>query len=837
MRVIRVLNLKRLRLQPLRAVLGIVAIAAGTSLFVGVLIDRNSLDQSFEEFVAQRAGNARLEVHGPGGPAGLDASVLPKIAAVDGVAAAAPIIQVVTIAETAGGDERFVAAFGVDCTIEAVMGSFGCEDSILSLQNAFATSTRLAASLGPDGVVRTDAGRLHMVNSFPIEMLDELNQGNVVITSIAEAQRLFGHAGALTSILVVPEEGASLTRLRADLQDAAGEHNLVSEPGTIGGADFAAMLVTLLLFMSVFGLAVGAQLVHNTMALSLEERRRDLAVVGAIGARPRTILIGTLVEAALLGAVGGLVGVGGGILLARPLVQGMSNTLDEMTGLTISVHVSTTAIVAGIVLGILTGVAAAIGPARRASRMDVAAELHGQARNDETARAGRGRRAIAYSALAVVGMAMAWIGQRDGAIEPWQPLVAFGGFGLTAIISFRAAQHGSAPLFALVGRLPFLRNGTARMALANLGGEPKRAGVMVGALAVAVGVGVVLGNTNGSIVAGSGEAAESITSDGVFVSTLAANNMLGVEAKPSEEVVAALRAMDGVVEVQEEHGFCGEHPAIGPFCVSSEYGVHDAFPIHRGRQSMGEVFRHGEVLIGGALARSRGLAPGDTFEVPGRTGMHTLTVGAVWSDPENGGLAITVPPESFGALYGADRPSSSLIVVPEPGITNDDLAARIEAAAIDPDLRALTEDGLREDFERSIGGFVTPFIALQRGMFVVGLIAVTSTLLLVGVQRRREHGLLLAVGMAPAGLGRMVLAEAGLVGVVASIVGTVAGIGTYIAMMWVSPLFTGLTAPFRFDLTMPFLYGGIGLAFVLLGASLPALRTARLDPAVALRYE
>jgi ABC-type antimicrobial peptide transport system permease subunit len=56
-------------------------------------------------------------------------------------------------------------------------------------------------------------------------------------------------------------------------------------------------------------------------------------------------------------------------------------------------------------------------------------------------------------------------------------------------------------------------------------------------------------------------------------------------------------------------------------------------------------------------------------------------------------------------------------------------------------------------------------------------------------------------------------------------------------MMWVSPLLTGLTAPFHFELTGPFVYGTIGLVFVLLGASLPAWRTSRLDPAVALRYE
>ena len=113
MRSIRLLNLRRLREQPVRALLAVVAIAAGTSLFVAVLIDRSSLQQSFADFVTQRAGPAELEVHGPGGPAGLDESVLPKVAAVSGVKTAVPMVQVVTIARTDCRSEPIVARTAV----------------------------------------------------------------------------------------------------------------------------------------------------------------------------------------------------------------------------------------------------------------------------------------------------------------------------------------------------------------------------------------------------------------------------------------------------------------------------------------------------------------------------------------------------------------------------------------------------------------------------------------------------------------------------------------------------------------------------------------------------
>jgi putative ABC transport system permease protein len=834
MRSIRFLNLRRLREQPVRSLLAVVAIAAGTTLLVAVLIDRASVNQSFDEFVTQRAGPAKLEVHGPGGPAGLDERVLPKVVAVPGVKAAVPMVQVVTVAETAAGRERLIPAFGVDCSVQAIVGEFGCDSGQLTgLTGAFVTSPRLAHDLGDGGFVRSDEGRIPIANAFPVEQLDAMNNGNIAVFPLADAQHLFGHQGALTSILVVPEHGVSLPALRHDLAAVIGPQNLVDPPGTIGGTDFASTFISMLLLMSLFGLAIGAQLVHNTVTLSLEERRRDLAVVGAIGAPRRILLVGTLVESGILGAIGGLLGVVGGVVVARPLVDGMSNSIDDMTGLRLGLHVSPFAVAAGIVLGIGTSLFAAYGPARRASRMDVAAELHGQTRRDETHAAARGRRAAVYVVLALFGCALAYIGQRGGAIETWQPSVALLGFGLTAFLSFRAAQHGAAPVLALVGRVPAMRNGTARVAITNLAGEPKRTGVMIMALAAAVGTGVVLGNINGSITDGTHEFT---TNDVLWGETLSANNSLGIAAKPTAKDIAAIEATPGVGEVLPVNGFCGEHPSVGIFCVSTHSDSGSTFPFFRGRRSVADVFAHHEVLIGTALARTEHLRPGDTFQLPGRDGMHALEVGAIWGDPDNTGRGITMTPTQLIAMYG-NRPADEVRISAAPGVPLPALERRLEAQHIDPDLKIVNGAELSADLEQSIKGFVTPFIALQRGMLVVALIAVTSTLLLVGVQRRREHGLLLAVGMAPVGLGRMVLMEAGIVGVAASVLGTLAGIVTYIAMMWVSPLLTGLSAPFHFELTGPFLYGTIGLVFVLLGAAVPAWRTSRLDPAVALRYE
>ncbi len=105
------------------------------------------------------------------------------------------------------------------------------------------------------------------------------------------------------------------------------------------------------------------------------------------------------------------------------------------------------------------------------------------------------------------------------------------------------------------------------------------------------------------------------------------------------------------------------------------------------------------------------------------------------------------------------------------------------------------------------------------------------------MKRKAEHGLLAAVGMPPGDLGRMILVEAGLFGVIGTLCGLVGGVLSLMAFCLASTTMTGLYIPFHLDF-MPLLTAGfIATAFVLAGAALPAWRTSRLDPVVALRYE
>jgi putative ABC transport system permease protein len=140
------------------------------------------------------------------------------------------------------------------------------------------------------------------------------------------------------------------TQNQEELKDSIAE-----ELNTLLGVVYGMLLLSVI--VSLFGIV-------NTLALSIHERTRELGLLRAVGtsrSQVRRIVRYEAVITALIGGVlGGALGVVFALLVSRPLA-------DE--GFIIKIPVGTLLIL--LVLTILAGVLAAIGPARRASRLDV----------------------------------------------------------------------------------------------------------------------------------------------------------------------------------------------------------------------------------------------------------------------------------------------------------------------------------------------------------------------------------------------------------------------------------------------------------------------------------
>jgi len=107
-------------------------------------------------------------------------------------------------------------------------------------------------------------------------------------------------------------------------------------------------------------LFVGGVGVMNIMYVSVTERRREIGIRRALGAKPATILLQFLVEAVLITFCGGLIGIGAGYGISALI--GIFIELKPVMTAGIMLQSSIICIAVGIIFGII--------PARRASRLD-----------------------------------------------------------------------------------------------------------------------------------------------------------------------------------------------------------------------------------------------------------------------------------------------------------------------------------------------------------------------------------------------------------------------------------------------------------------------------------
>jgi putative ABC transport system permease protein len=804
---------------------------------VSVVIMTSSVSRSLSLFAHRLAGPAPLRVIGATSEGGLEQSVLPAVLRTPGVAAAIPMVQVVTDARTGAGKAENVVALGVDCSVQELVGQLGCTTQALNeldRSGGAVISGSLSRFMGTSGYIETDGAAVPATRSFPIAALNGFNAGRVAVFSLPTAQRLFGREGRLDVIYVLPAKGTSVSTLRSRLASAVGGWNgvLSSSDPPPAVAVVTGAIVPIFALLSLFAMGVAGVLVFNIMTLAVEERRRELAIVAALGGTPRTVVSGAALEGLLIGAAGGLLGVAGGALLARPLTSSVSSFTRLYIGVTIAVHVTAAAVITGLLLGALVGGVASALPTRRAMRMDVAAELSTRELGAESRPAAYARRALLFLTICGAGMVGAWIGQRNGSLQPWQATIAPIG-ALVVSVAFLLASGALASMIAAGLRYLPGTVGPERLGLSNLGREGRRAGVMTVAIGAGIATAFVISSTHAGAQAAISKSITSGHPQELYVSTLGPNNTFNVDAKPSPTLISSLERLPGVARVDRSYFILSGHDSKDLVGVSAFEDAWLTNPVVAGTKSLAS-FNSGNVLVGVTLARSHHLRPGSHLVLDTPQGFAAVTVGGIWQDGNLAGNAVTMPAWLFERLYGR-QPPVSIGLLPAPGVSMADLAAR--TARVDPRLVVETPSQLAGQVSKSVAQQLAPFDAMQRALLAVAFVAVLSTLLLVGVQRRREFGLLSAVGMEPSQTARMTVAEgagAGLIGVALAVIGSVV---IEIAFAWVLPIDIGYKDPLRLDFASLAVWVPASLALVVAATVLPAWRNARLEVVEALQYE
>jgi len=172
-------------------------------------------------------------------------------------------------------------------------------------------------------------------------------------------------AQTITHIVVYPRAGENVDQLASRLQGALPKVTAVTAKEfdqTIGS--MANLLSGIIVGVGLISLVVGGLSVVNTMAMSVNERTREIGIKRAIGGRRRRIIFELVSEAGLIGLIGGLLG-----LVLGAIVVSLGNQAGEDSG-TVLFNLTATTAVSAVIFATALGMVAGIVPATHAARLD-----------------------------------------------------------------------------------------------------------------------------------------------------------------------------------------------------------------------------------------------------------------------------------------------------------------------------------------------------------------------------------------------------------------------------------------------------------------------------------
>jgi putative ABC transport system permease protein len=585
---------------------------------------------------------------------------------------------------------------------------------------------------------------------------------------------------------------------------------------------------------------VGLFLVYNAMAVTVAERRPDIGILRSVGATRTQIVALFAGMAAVLGVVGAAFGVPLGVGLAEFTINQFRTELQSMF---LNPDVSPTRIswegaLVAMVAGVLTAVLAALVPAIQAAGDDPANVV----RRGSGGAKGIWRLIHRATCLTLIGGGILMILFR----HDLPPRVGGVGGMMLALVGLLL----SAPIVvgAIVSLLQPLARATCpisvRLAFDNMSRAPGRTGVVIGAL----GAGVALMFQTAGVARSNEEPvvtwidqvvqADHFVFNGNMTSASSSNSPMAVS---DANEIRALPSVDRVMTLRysrpEYNGtvIC----IIALDAIDYAKATRDRVP--RGLPDV-EKFLDlpgtNDVLVSDNFALRHSAVVGDTISLPGPAGrVHLRIIGTVKDYSWSRGT-IFMDRARYAELFGDPFVDMCHVFLKSSrgGTPGHDPA--LEALAARKGLFVTDRHALRQFVSELINRIYLLAYLQQIVIGVVAALGVVTALLISVLQRKRELGLLLAVGATPGQVLRSVMAEAMLLGVI----GTTLGILIGLPMEWyVLKVVLVDESGFVLDVLFPWKQAlGIAGASILTAAVaglLPAWRAIQTRIPDALQYE
>jgi putative ABC transport system permease protein len=821
-----------------RVVLTALAIVASTAFLSGTFIFRDTVQRTFNALFADVFERVDGYVQSSNSVEGflgferrdrLPIDVIDQVRAVDGVADAQAFVQgdAVVIDKEGKPIERPTApTFGGTVNEGALSVWRVAQGRLPDGPSEVALDTITADDAGyvvGDTVKVNAEGGSRDFSLVGIVVYDDIvSPGNATwaLFDATTAEDFVAKPGFVDAVLVQGDGSVTddvlVERIRGALDPNIAETLTSAEITEQAQTDIERSLGFITLFLAIFSfiaLGVGMFVIYNVFSITAAQRQRENALLRAIGASRRQVTWALLIESAIVGLLGSIAGLFGGIGLAL----GIRNLLDALDysiparGLALEPFTVVLTIVAGTAASLIAAIAPAIGAGRVspvAAMADTAYERTGSVRG----------RMVGAVVCAVVGgatIAAVLVGA-DGLLLAVGVALLFAAVLLLGPVMAR-------PIARLLGApVQRWRGVTGAMARGNVQRNPKRTART--AAPVLIGVALV---TGASVFAASIKVQLRQTIGSTFVGDYVINTSNGGSLSFSQTFIDELNTLPqvgaatglGFVPLADADGERAGGATIDPLTAGGLL----QFEFLAG--SLTALTPEG-MLISEGEAKRKELALGDDFDVRIDGRVRPLVIEGIYA------TADFIPARTYhrDTFTGTSLSNTAGFVSLRraPGVSDSEFRKVVDTRVAAYGIGELQD---REQFIDSRADLVDQSLAFVYGLLalsiVIAVFGIVLTLLLAVYERRRETGLLRAVGMTRTQVRITVRWESVLTSVYGAVVGVMMGLVLgYVVIAALRD--QGLT---KYSVPIATIAAIIVIAFVVgvIAAVVPAWRATKLD--------
>ncbi len=790
------LLLKPLAVEPVRTALTIFAVALGVAVVLAMDLAGTSATGSFRSSLETLSGEQNFEITAIGGvsenlvgqltsqpfawrvtPRMEDFAVLPHLKKT------LPLIGLDLIAESNRLALENSAAAATSASTQNI-----ATVAVTSLEHL---TSRDSIWVGQSLGIRTGEKIQLVINDRPAfytvrgTFPDANGNESAIVMDIAATQLALNRTGRVDRIYIRLPRQASTSSATASPEEwrhrveqllPAGAQLRPAGASTSENRKMLAAFRWNLRLLSYIALIVGAFLIYNTISVSVVRRRAEIGIARALGASRRQILLAFLGEAAFIGFIGASLGIPLGRLMASAAVKLMGTTISMLyvTSRPGEIAFTPWSVALALVIGVGVTLFSAWSPAREASKVSPVEAM------------ARGRREFEIRVAKASGLWLALVAAIAATVASRIPPI--GGkpiFGYAATLLAVAAGVFAIPAFvdaatrATSHLLQKILGVEALLAARSLAGSLRRTSVLVAALCTAVAmmtaVGIMVGSFRQTIVTW-------------MDSELPADLYLRPAGNPSAdqhptispELSDTIARLPGIRAVQRlrayEISFEGMPATLGSIDLNSVqiYRTTDFFSGRPTETVLSELRNANSVIVSEPFTYKHHVKRGDSLQLALGSSRESFRIADVYYDyaSERG---MVLMDRNVMLKYLPDPAPSNIAVFVQPGANVLAVRKEIEAAAANYRVLIFANGDLRAQAVQIFDRTFAITYALEAVAVLVAVMGVAGALLALVIDRRRELGLLRYLGASSAQLRKLILTEAGLLGLLANFSGVVLG--------------------------------------------------------------